>query len=360
MAAVLAPVGKETEKKMEALFIDSPGSTRTGEIGVQEPGESDVLLRIHTVGFCGSDLSTYRGLNPLVTYPRVPGHEIAATIERVGSRVPDTLSEGMNVTVVPYTACGECAACARGRAHACEHNQTMGVQRDGALTQLVTVPWEKVVSAEGVPPRQLALVEPLAVGFHAVARGRVESSDTVAVIGCGAVGLGAVAGARERGATVIAIDIDDAKLRLARAMGATHTVNSATGDLREQLRAVAAEGPDVVIEAVGLAQTFRAAVDEVAFTGRVVYIGYAKDPVSYDTSLFVKKELDILGSRNATAEDFAAVIELLREKRVPAADLVTRTVSFAGAGDALARWDDVPGEVTRIHVDFDASGEEEL
>lgn len=339
---------------MEALFIDRPGSTRTGELPVPAPDEGAVLLRVHYVGFCGSDLSTYRGLNPLVTYPRVPGHEIAATIEAVGSGVPDTLQPGMSVTVVPYTACGDCASCRRGRAYACEHNQTMGVQRDGALTSLITVPWEKVMSAEGIPLQHLALVEPLSVGFHAVARGRVEAADSVVVIGCGAVGLGAVAGAARRGATVIAVDVDDAKLRLAGAAGAAHTVNSRAQPLHEQLRALPGceDGPDVVIEAVGLPQTFRAAVEEVAFTGRVVYIGYAKDPVSYDTSLFVKKELDIVGSRNATGEDFTAVIELLRDGGLPADRLVSRTVPFARAGEALSTWDAVPHEVTRIHVDI--------
>lgn len=343
---------------MEALFIDRPGSTYTGEIAIPEPGGDAVLLRVHTVGFCGSDLSTYRGLNPLVSYPRVPGHEIAATIEQVGSEVPETLRAGMTATVVPYTACGHCAACGRGRAHACEHNQTMGVQRDGGLTSRIIVGWRNVIPADGIPLRHLALVEPLSVGFHAVARGRVEARDSVAVIGCGAVGLGAVAGAARRGATVIAVDIDDAKLRLAHAAGARHTVNSRTGPLHEQLRALTGgDGPDVVIEAVGLAQTFRAAVDEVAFTGRVVYIGYSRDPVTYDTSLFVKKELDVLGSRNATTADFAAVIELLREQRLPADDLISRTVPFASAGEALAWWDTVPDQVTRIHVDLGASPE---
>lgn len=340
---------------MEALFIDRPGSTHTRKIAVPEPGEDAVLLRVHTVGFCGSDLNTYRGLNPLVTYPRVPGHEIAATIDRVGSAVPAALRVGMNVTVVPYTACGRCAACGRGRPHACEHNQTLGVQRDGALTALITVPWEKVIPAEGISLAHVALVEPLAVGFHAVARGRVEATDAVAVIGCGAVGLGAVAGAARRGATVIAVDVDDAKLRLARAAGATHTVNSRMASLHEEQRAVTGgNGPDVVIEAVGLPQTFRAAVDDVAFTGRVVYIGYANEPVAYDTARFVKKELDILGSRNATRADFAAVIELLRGQRFPADDLVTRTVPFARAGDALGSWDAAPQEVTRIHVHIGA------
>jgi L-galactonate 5-dehydrogenase len=341
---------------MEAIFIARPGLIHTGELPAPDVGDGDVLLRVHTIGFCGSDLSTYRGLNPLVSYPRVPGHEIAATVEMVGAKVPRSVEIGTNVTVVPYTACGRCASCRRGREHACVNNETMGVQRDGALTALIAVPWEKVVSAQGLAFAEIALVEPLAVGIHAAARGRVVASDRVAVIGCGAVGLGAVAGAARRGAEVIAVDIHDDKLRLALTLGAVHSVNSRSVSITEELRGLTGgDGPDVIIEAVGLADTFRAAVDEVAFTGRVVYIGYTKAPVCYETALFVKKELDILGSRNATPGDFATVVELLRDGRLPADQMVSETVSFSAAGDALAAWDAVPQKITRIHVSVDGT-----
>lgn len=337
---------------MRALFIDAPGVTRVGTLPEPDPGRGEVLLRVRRVGFCGSDLSTFRGMNPLVSYPRVPGHEIAATIERVGEGVPDRLRPGLDVTVVPYTACGRCAACRRGRSHACEHNQTLGVQRDGAMAPFAVVPWEKVVDAEGLSLSELALVEPLAVGVHAVSRGRVEAGDTVAVIGCGAVGLGAVAGAAARGATVVAVDLDDAKLDVARAAGARHSIDSGTENLHHRLRELTdGHGPDVVVEAVGIPATFRAAVDEAAFAGRVVYIGYAKAPVSYETAQFVKKELDILGSRNATPDDFRTVVELLRSRGFPTDRVVTETVPLARAGEALSGWEAEPGRYTRIHVE---------
>src|SRR4051794_10163181 len=178
---------------MKAFQIEREGRTRLVSVEPPDVSPNDVLLRIHTVGFCGSDLNTYRGLNPLVSYPRIPGHEVAGTVERTGAAVPaDRFQPGTHVTVVPYTACGVCPACRRGRANACRDNQTLGVQREGALTELVVVPWEKVLPAEGLSARELALVEPLSVGFHAVDRGRVQASDTVLVIGCGAVGLGAI------------------------------------------------------------------------------------------------------------------------------------------------------------------------
>jgi len=339
---------------MKALLIEQPGRTRLTDRPEPAAAAGELLLRLTTVGFCGSDLNTYRGLNPLVGYPRVPGHEIAAGVELVGSEVPGGMfAAGMEVTVLPYTACGRCAACRRGRGNACQENQTLGVQRDGALTELITVPWEKVVPADGLSRRELALVEPLSVGFHAVDRGRVTATDTVVVIGCGAVGLGAIAGARARGARTIAVDIDDAKLGIAKAAGAAHTVNSDPESLPARIAALTrGEGADVVIEAVGIPGTFVAAVNAAAFTGRVVYIGYAKTAVAYDTTLFVKKELDILGARNATMADFRAVMAMLRRGEFPVSATVTRSVSLDDAGAALEEWNRDARSVTRIHVEL--------
>lgn len=339
---------------MRALAIEEQGRTRLVTLARPTPGPRDVLVQVRTVGFCGSDLNSFRGLNPLVAYPRVPGHEIAGTVLAMGDEVPaGALEPGMDVTVVPYTACGRCTACRRGRANACRDNETLGVQREGALTEQIAVPWEKVLRAPGLSPRELALVEPLSVGFHAVARGRVEADDTVLVIGCGAVGLGVIAGAAERGARVIAVDVDDAKLALGRAAGASEAVNTRATPLHARaMQLTDGDGADVVIEAVGLAETFVAAVTDVAFAGRVVYIGYAKAPVTFDTAQFVKKELDILGSRNATAADFVAVIDMLRRGRFPTDAAVTRIVSLDDAGQALGDWSANPASITRIHVDL--------
>ena len=339
---------------MKALIIERAGATRVADVAEPVPAPGDVLLRIRTVGYCGSDLNTYRGLNPLVGYPRVPGHEIAATVEHVGRDVPPgMLAAGMDVTVVPYTACGQCAACRRGRGNACRNNETLGVQRDGALAEFLVVPWDKVVRADGLSIRALALVEPLSVGFHAVDRGRVTPTDTVVVIGCGAVGLGAVAAARARGARTIAVDIDDAKLELARRAGADLMVNCDPASLPQRIQEVTdGEGADVVIEAVGIPETFIAAVLAVAFTGRVVYIGYTKALVAYDTTHFVKKELDILGARNATIADFRDVAAMLRAGSFPVDAAVTRAVSLRDAGAALDDWHRDPHRITRIHVEL--------
>ena len=338
---------------MKAFVITEAGKTDTVEIEKPRPRAGDVLLRVRIVGFCGSDLNTFRGKNPMVTYPRIPGHEIAATVEEIASDVPDSLKLGMTVTVAPYTSCGCCAACLRGRPNACKSNQTMGVQRDGAMTEYVVAPWQKVYASEKLSLRELALVEPLTIGSHAVSRGQVTSDDVAAVFGCGSIGLGAIAAAAYREAQVIAVDIDDAKLALARKAGAAHTINSANESLHDRLQELSGgRGPDVIIEAVGLPATYRAAVEEVAFTGRVVCIGYAKKPVEFETKLFVQKELNIRGSRNALGE-FADVIEMLEAGRFPVDDVISKVVPFDEAGEALQAWDADPAAFTKILVSLD-------
>ncbi len=319
-----------------------------------EPKPDELLLRVRMVGMCGTDLSTFRGKNPLVTYPRILGHEIAATVE-AGAKTGDSIPVGTNVTVSPYLGCGECPACRRARPNACRSNQTLGVQRDGAMAEFVAVPRDKIYLANNLSLEALALVEPLTIGFHAVARGRVAADDTVAVFGCGGVGLGALAAAARTGATVIAIDVDDAKLSLALAAGATFVIHSQRESLHERLAELTrGDGPDVIIEAIGLPATFRAAVEEVAFAGRVVYIGYAKEAVAYETRFFVQKELDILGSRNAEPKNFQAAIAMLEEGRFPVQQAISKIVPLAEAGAALSDWSANPTSFSKILVKFDA------
>ena len=188
---------------MTAFTITAPGKSEFREIPAPVPTAEEVLIRVCLVGCCGSDLSTFRGLNPLVSYPRIPGHEISGIIEAVGAEVPSAWQPGLAVTLSPYTQCGECAACRQQRPNCCRRNQTLGVQRDGALTEFIAVPWRKLFSSPALGLRELVLVEPLTVGGHAVARGQVAVGDTVCVLGCGAIGLGAIAGAAFRGARAI-------------------------------------------------------------------------------------------------------------------------------------------------------------
>jgi threonine dehydrogenase-like Zn-dependent dehydrogenase len=334
---------------MKALVLHKPGQATIESVPEPVVTNGDVLLKVQMVGLCGSDLNSFRGLNPLVSFPRILGHEVCATVVKGHSG----FSAGTAVALSPYKNCGRCASCLRGRPNACQFNETLGVQRDGALTEFIAIPPEKLYPAK-LTPKELCLVEPLTVGFHAVARARVSAQDTVAIFGCGGVGLGAVAGSSSRGATTICVDVDDEKLKLARAAGGTHSINSLTQCLHNQLLELTeGRGPDVVIEAVGTPATFRAAVEEVAFTGRVVYIGYAKEAVSYETKLFVQKELDVLGSRNALPEDFQAVIKLLEDGKFPVEQAVSLMVPLEESPDALRSWSENPSRFKKIMISLD-------
>lgn len=338
---------------MKAVQITEAGKVQVADIVKPTLGAGEILLRIKYIGFCGSDLNTYLGRNPMVKMPVIPGHEVGAVIEEIGEGVPAGFEKGMNVTVNPYTNCGKCASCRNGRVNACEHNETLGVQRNGSMQEFLVLPWTKVIPATGLSDKECALIEPMSVGFHAVSRAQVTDIDTVAVIGCGMIGLGAIVRASLRGARVIAMDIDDEKLELAKRLGASMVINSKTENVVERVRELT-DGymADVVIEAVGSPVTYVTAIDIVAFTGRVACIGYAKSEVAFQTKYFVQKELDIRGSRNAMPEDFRAVIHYLQNGNCPMNELISAVVKPEEAGEALQKWSENPGKVFRMLVEF--------
>ena len=338
---------------MKAVQIVNTHEMRVVDIDKPILNAGEVMVKIEYVGFCGSDLNTYLGRNPLVNLPIIPGHEVGAVIEEIGEGVPEGFTKGMNVTLNPYTNCGKCASCRNGRVNACEHNETLGVQRNGVMCEYAVLPWQKIIPAEGISSRTCALIEPMSVGFHAVSRAQVTDNEFVMVVGCGMVGLGAVIRACKRGASVIAVDIDDEKLALAKRIGATYTVNSMTENVHERIQSITGGfGVDVVIEAVGSPATYVMAIEEVSFTGRVTYIGYSKTEVSFQTKLFVQKELDIRGSRNALPADFRAVINYLKAGNCPVDELISNETGPDGAFDAMKEWASNPGKVFRILVKF--------
>jgi L-galactonate 5-dehydrogenase len=336
---------------MQAVRLAAPRQIEIVEVPEPRMGVDDVLVEMRFVGLCGSDLNTYRGLSPMVTYPRVPGHETAGVIIGRGDHVPDGIRIGDCVTLNPYTECGLCPACRAGRPNCCQFNQTLGVQRDGALTRRIVVPYVKVHVSRVLSLKELALVEPLSVGYHAANRGRVSENDSVLVIGAGTIGMGAIVAASRKGAMVIAADVDDGKLVRALGFGAQHAIRSDCEDVLDRVRELTdGEGVSVAIEAVGLPQTYRMAIDAAAYAGRVVYIGYAKGDVSYDTKEFVRKELDILGSRNALRV-FPSVIRMMERRERPFTDLITRVYPFAMAEQAFRDWDAAPAQVSKILID---------
>lgn len=338
---------------MKAIQISHSQQLNIIELDKPAVGAGEVLLKMVYVGFCGSDINTFMGRNTMALNPVIPGHEIGAVVEAVGEGVPETIVPGMVVTCNPYTNCGHCASCRNGRVNACQHNETLGVQRNGAMKEYISIPWQKVIPAGDLDPKTCALIEPMSVGFHAVSRGQVTDIDVVMVIGCGMVGMGAIVRSVTRGAVVIAADIDDEKLALAKEMGAAYVINTKTEDVHERLAEITGGfGPDVIIEAVGSVPTYQMAINEVSFTGRVVCIGYARTEVSFQTKYFVQKELDIRGSRNAMPDDFRAVINYLKRGSCPTEKLITRAITPEEALDTMRWWSENPGKVFRILVKF--------
>lgn len=335
---------------MKAVSLAEPKKVQMVEIPEPEVGPEDVLVDVKYVGLCGSDLNAYRGQIALVTYPRIPGHEVSGIIVAKGDKVPDSFKVGNKMMLSPYSNCGICPACRVGRPNCCQYNETLGVQRDGALTDKIAVPYEKVFVSESLSLRELALVEPMSVGYHAANRGRISEVDTVLVIGAGTIGTGVIVAAARKGATVIAMDIFDAKLENARRFGAEYTINSANQDVKAEIAKLTDdEGVRVVVEAVGLPQTFRLATEVVCYAGRVVYIGYAKKEVTYDTTDFVRKELDIRGSRNALRV-FPAVIQMIEKGRWPFEELITKVYPFEESAQAFADWDAAPGDYNKVMI----------
>lgn len=340
---------------MKALYLTEVGKTEVREISKPAPQSGEVLLEVGMVGFCGGDLNGFKGLFPLQEYPNILGHEVGAAIVEIGQEVPDHLQKGDKVTIYPYLSCGTCVACRKGRPNACKSNKTMGVRRPGAMTRYIAVSWQDVFSSKKLRLKELALAEPLTVGFHAADRGRVSSKDSVAVMGCGIVGLGAVASAVNRGATVIAIDLDDSKLEIAKKIGVSHTINPTQVDLHAALQEIThGDGPDVIIEAVGTGATYRSAVEEIAFLGRVVCIGYAKAPVEFNTSLFVQKEIEILGSRNCVGKtDFPEVISYLEAGKFPVDEVISKIIRIDEGPETMEAWAKNPQGIIKIMIDFD-------
>jgi len=337
---------------MKAISLLAPKEIEIIDIPEPQPGSEDVLVDVHYVGLCGSDLNLYRGTFPLAGYPRIPGHEVGGIIQAKGAQVPASISVGDRVMLSPYSSCGICPACRAGRPNCCQYNQTMGLQRDGAMTGRFALHYSKVFASNKLSLPELALVEPLSVGYHAANRGRVSETDTALVIGCGTVGIGVIAAAVRKGAAVIAVDIDDGKLTNAQKFGAQIVINSTKQDVMDAVHDLTnGQGVSVAIEVVGLPETFRLAVEAVSFAGRVVYVGYAKKEVCYDSAHFVRKELDILGSRNALRV-FPAVIEMLEKQQYPFTDLITKVYPFEEAAHAFYDWDADPGKFIKILIDL--------
>jgi 2-desacetyl-2-hydroxyethyl bacteriochlorophyllide A dehydrogenase len=299
------------------VVCETPGTLRAEDRPIPVPADGEVLLRVKRVGICGTDLHIFTGRQPYLNYPRVMGHELSGTVAEApsGSR----LAPGDLVYVMPYLSCGRCVACRTGRTNCCVNLQVLGVHRDGAFTEYLSVPEGFVHKAEGVTLDQAAMIEFLAIGAHAVRRAQVCAGQRVLVVGAGPIGMGAMVFSRLRGATVVALDSRTDRLAFcAQQLGTSASVTLGSGDV-EQLAALSSnEFYDVVFDATGNATAMERGFGFVAHAGTYVLISIVSADITFNDPEFHKRETTLLSSRNATSEDFETVLAAMREGRIPA------------------------------------------
>jgi 2-desacetyl-2-hydroxyethyl bacteriochlorophyllide A dehydrogenase len=301
-----------------------------------------VLLRVKRVGVCGTDLHIFTGNQPYLAYPRVMGHEFSGIVEEADEA--DGLRTGDPVYVMPYLSCGRCVACWQGKTNCCVDIEVLGVHRDGAFTEYLSVPSQFVHKAEGVSLDEAAMLEFLAIGAHAVRRGGVKTGERVLIVGTGPIGMAALLFARLRGATVTALDTRAERLDFCiRELGAHAAVCIGENDKAELSRLTDDEFFDVVFDATGNAKAMERGFEFIAHGGRYVLVSIVRDTISFADPEFHKREATLLSSRNATDEDFETVLRAMREGKVPVAALNTHRLllsdvpaRFAGLLDASA------------------------
>ncbi|MBE6905808.1 MAG: zinc-binding alcohol dehydrogenase family protein [Ruminococcaceae bacterium] len=338
---------------MKAIFIEEPGKVILREIEKPVPKKGEALLKLLYGGICGSDLGSYRGTFAYFSYPRIPGHEFSAEIIEIGPN-EQGFKPGMIVTCNPYFNCGHCYSCRRGLVNCCTDNQTMGVQREGAFAEYITMPVERLCDGKGLPAKTLALIEPFCISYHGVSRAKVKAGEKVLVIGAGTIGVLAAVAAKQQGALVYISDVAQGKLEYAKQFGIDGTLlNDSAEHFAQQVKDITnGDGFDVTIEAVGLPSTFQNCIDAAAFGGRVVLIGVGKKNLDFNFTLLQKKELNVFGSRNAKTKDFIELIDMVKQGNVPLEKIVTNVYPFEDAAIAFSEFDKNAGSMLKVVLDF--------
>ena len=312
---------------MKALVCTTPRQFDYINTEMPVTAEGETLLKVERIGICGTDLHAFEGTQPYFNYPRILGHELAATIvetKAVG------FTAGDKVTVIPYMHCGNCTACNSGKNNCCVNMRVFGVHIDGGMREFVTVPNHALLKSEGLSIDELALVEPLAIGAHAVKRAAVTKGEFVLVIGAGPIGLGIAQFARIAGAQVIVVDVIDDRLQFCSThAGVEHTINPLKQDVMGALKQITSNNmPTVVIDATGNLDAINNAFAYLAHGGRYVLVGLQKEHISFSHPEFHKREATLMSSRNANVSDFEHVMESIKNGLVQPANYITHKVAF--------------------------------
>ncbi len=327
---------------MTTLVLKSPGLlVCEKDAALPDPGPGEVRVRVKVVGVCGTDYHAYRGKQPFFSYPRILGHEAAVEVVDVGQGVIAVKAQD-RCAVKPYVSCNACIACRSGKPNCCERISVLGVHADGALRAEYLVPAANLHSSAVLSFEELALVEPLGIGAHAVARGNVSASDRVLVIGAGPIGLATLQFAAASGAELAVLDTSSERLRLCREILGVKESALPAASLEENLQLIRSffggELPSVVFDASGNAASMATSFLYPCHGGRLVFVGLVTGEISFSDPEFHKRELTVMGSRNAKADDFANIIGLMEQRRIDVGKWVTHRSKIEEAPRVLPEW----------------------
>lgn len=337
---------------MKKIVCEKPKTFKMVEAERPVPQEGEALIRVQRIGICGTDIHAYGGNQPFFTYPRVLGHELSGIIESI----PDNASGlrvGDQVSIIPYMECGECIACKNGKPNCCTNMKVKGVHIDGGMSEWMTVPADHLVKTKGLTLDQSAMIEPLSIGAHAVRRAAIQKGEYALVIGAGPIGLGVMAFAKNQGAKVIAMDVNDERLAFAREWAnIDETVNALEQPLEKLAELTNGEMPTVVFDATGNAKSMTDAFNYPAHGGKLIFVGLVKTDITFHDPDFHAKELTLMGSRNATREDFQYVVNALNEGLVDLRKYITHRTHFDHMIEQFEGWLNPEAKVIKAIVEL--------
>jgi 2-desacetyl-2-hydroxyethyl bacteriochlorophyllide A dehydrogenase len=336
---------------MKALQCDEPGRLTIVQRDMPKASPGEVLVRIRRVGICGTDYHIFHGNQPYLEYPRVIGHELAGEIAETPAG--SSLQVGDVVCIEPYLSCGTCRACRQGKTNCCRHLQVLGVHRDGGACEYIAVPERNVVPAVGLGLDEAAMVEFLAIGAHGVQRSGAGPTSRVAVVGAGPIGIAAAVFAKARGAEVSVLDMNTRRLAFCQeVVGVDHTFE-VSPDIDDRLKA-ATDGEffDIVLDATGSPKAMMQGFSYVGHGGTYVLLSIVRADITFNDPEFHKRETSLLGSRNATRQDFEAVLDAMRRGLVPVAALASHRASLDEATDLVPTWSTPEAGVIKALVEL--------
>ena len=338
---------------MKNIICNSPGQLEYGEGEKPDVKKDHALLKIRRIGICGTDLHAFEGTQPFFTYPRILGHELAA--EFVEADGDTGFKPGEIVTIIPYFYCRACIACRAGKTNSCVNIKVFGVHIDGGMAEYVSVPTYSLVHGNGLSSESLALMEPLAVGAHAVRRCAVRPGEFVLVVGAGPIGLGTMEFARIAGGQVIALDINEARLSFCKEkLKVDHTIKANTSAVVEQLKEITnGDMPTVVIDATGSLKAINNSFQFIAHTARYVLVGLQKGDISFNHPEFHKREATLMSSRNATREDFEHVMNAIKNGWIDPTSYITHRSFFHDVKRDFANWLNPANGVIKAMVEME-------